>query len=94
MCIRDSHAPDSFDHISLIPQLAPKFFYMGSNRSGVSKIIVIPYIIQNLLPGQGNSLMFHKISQKLKFLKAQIQRLSIQDVYKRQGYKRVKRTVE
>ena len=41
-------------------------------RSGIPEIIIIPHIIQNLFPGKGDSLVFHKISEKLKLLKAQI----------------------
>ena len=41
-------------------------------RSGISEIVIVPYVIQDLFPGKGNSLVFHKVSEKLKFLKAQI----------------------
>ena len=51
---------------------------MGVDRSGISKIIVIPDIVQDLLPGQSDSLILQEIGQKFKFFVTQFQRLSIQ----------------
>ena len=50
---------------------------MGVDGPGVAEIIVIPHVVQDLFPGQGHPLVFHKIRQKLKFLIAQIHRLAV-----------------
>ena len=51
---------------------------MRINRPGVSEIIIVPYIVKDLLPGQRNPLILNKIRQKLKFL---ITKLYLSAVY-------------
>src|SRR5699024_2532102 len=50
---------------------------MSIDRTGISEIIIVPNIIQYLLPGEGDSLILYKISQELKLLKAQLHRFSV-----------------
>ena len=50
---------------------------MGINRTGISKVVIIPYRIQDLFSGKCDSLILQKICQKFKFLKAQFHRLTI-----------------
>ena len=50
---------------------------MCVNGSGISEIIIIPNRIKDFFPGKSNSLIFQKVSKKLKFLKAKIHRLVI-----------------
>ena len=50
---------------------------MGVNGTGIAEIIIVPHRIQNLLPGQSDSLILQKIGQQLKFLIAQLHRLSV-----------------
>ena len=50
---------------------------MGIDRPRISEVIVIPHIIKNLLSRKGNSLVLYKIRQKLKFLIAQINVLTV-----------------
>ena len=45
-----AHAPDCLDELPLFTHLAPKLFHMCVDRTGISKIIVVPDIIENLLP--------------------------------------------
>ena len=52
---------DCPDIIALLPQLAPQFFHMCVDRPGISKIIIIPHIVQDLLPGQRDPLVLDKI---------------------------------
>ena len=50
---------------------------MSINGSGISEIIIIPHRIQDLFSGKSDSLILQEISQKLKFLEAQIHRFII-----------------
>ena len=52
---------------------------MYVNGSGISEIIIIPNRIKDFFPGKSNSLIFQKVSKKLKFLKAKIHRLVNED---------------
>ena len=45
---------------------------MGVDRPCIPEIVIIPHIVQYLLPGQGDSLVFHKVGQKLEFFKTSI----------------------
>ena len=56
-----SHTPNGLDILTLIPHLAAQFLHMGVYGPGISKIIVIPHIVQNLFPGQGDPLVIHKV---------------------------------
>jgi hypothetical protein len=50
---------------------------MGIDRTGIPKIVIVPDIIKDLLPGQGDPLILQKIGQQLKLLIAKLDLLAI-----------------
>ena len=72
-----AHAPYGLDVFAFFPHFAAQLLYMGVYGAGISKIVIIPHIIKNLFPGKGDSLIFHKVGEKLKLLKAQVNLLSV-----------------
>ena len=54
---------------------------MGINGAGITEVIIIPDIVEDLLSGKSNTLVLYKVGQKFKLLVAQINRLSV-NLYK------------
>ena len=46
-----AHTPDCLDIIPFFAHLAAQLFHMGIDGSGITEIIIIPYMIQNFLTG-------------------------------------------
>ncbi len=44
-----THTPDSLDHIAFVPELATELLDVSVYCSGISKIVIVPDIIENLL---------------------------------------------
>ena len=64
------HPPDGLDAVAFFAHLGAEFFDVGIYSAGITEIIVIPHIVQNLFPGERNALVFHEIRKKLEFLEA------------------------
>lgn len=55
-----AHTPDCLYIFALVSHLVPELLDMGIYGSGVSKIVVVPYIVQDLFSGKSNPLLTMK----------------------------------
>ena len=59
------------------PHFAAELFDMGIDGPGITEIVVIPDIVENLLAGKRNARILDKISQKFKFLEGKFHRFAV-----------------
>ncbi len=51
------HPPDGLYAVALLPHFGAKFFDVGVDGAGVTEIVVVPDVIQDLFTGKGYALV-------------------------------------
>ena len=67
-----SHAPDCLYVIPLRAHLGSELLHVGIDGSGISEIVIVPHIIEDLLTGKCDSLVLNEIYQKFIFLETKL----------------------